>query len=177
MFLYYLAGVGVSGYRVYIWCLHFLGWGWVVVLSSFIIHVIVDGITYSFGVLFIALLDDFKGGKGESAWILSIFVGMTLGTGTVLCNACMSTHAVNTTHSPLHNSILDSINAAAAAPVLSSQCMSEADRMCIHILHQVTSILLKPAVIYTEIMAKFLLVRAALNPITLCKTGLLKSIL
>ena len=52
-----------------------------VVFSSFMIHVIVDGITYSFGVLFIALLEDFQGGKGNTAWILSIFVGMTLGSG------------------------------------------------------------------------------------------------
>lgn len=52
-----------------------------VVLSSFIIHVIVDGITYSFGVLFVALLEDFQASKGGTAWILSIFVGMTLGTG------------------------------------------------------------------------------------------------
>ncbi|XP_067949510.1 monocarboxylate transporter 12-like [Watersipora subatra] len=59
------------------------GWGWIVVLGSFLIHVIVDGITYSFGVIFIALLEDFQGGKGDTAWILSIFVGMTLGSGPI----------------------------------------------------------------------------------------------
>ena len=57
-----------------------------VVFSSFMIHVIVDGITYSFGVLFIALLEDFQGGKGNTAWILSIFVGMTLGSGKLIKN-------------------------------------------------------------------------------------------
>ena len=51
------------------------------VFCSFAIHVIVDGITYSFGVMFVALLEDFQGGKGDTAWILSIFVGMTLGSG------------------------------------------------------------------------------------------------
>jgi len=53
----------------------------VIVFCSFGLHVILDGITYSFGVIFVALLEDFQGGKGDTAWILSIFVGVTLGTG------------------------------------------------------------------------------------------------
>ncbi|KAF6020362.1 Mct1 [Bugula neritina] len=57
------------------------GWGWMIVFCSFGLHVILDGITYSFGVIFVALLEDFQGGKGDTAWILSIFVGVTLGTG------------------------------------------------------------------------------------------------
>lgn len=61
-----------------------------VVFCSFMIHVIVDGITYSFGVLFIALLDDFQSGKGNTAWILSIFVGMTLGSGKYSCTLYLS---------------------------------------------------------------------------------------
>jgi len=52
-----------------------------IVFCSFGLHVILDGITYSFGVIFVALLEDFQGGKGDTAWILSIFVGVTLGTG------------------------------------------------------------------------------------------------
>lgn len=57
------------------------GYGWVVVFSSFCIHIITDGITYSFGVLFIQLLEEFKEGKGYTSWILSLMTGMTLCSG------------------------------------------------------------------------------------------------
>ena len=50
-------------------------------MSSLLIHVVIDGITYSFGVMFVALLEDFQANKGDTALILSIFVGMTLATG------------------------------------------------------------------------------------------------
>jgi len=52
-----------------------------VVLSSFLIHLIVDGITYTFSIIFDAIVEDFQSGKGDGAWVLSIFVGVTLGTG------------------------------------------------------------------------------------------------
>ena len=39
------------------------GWGWMVVLSSFIIHIIADGIVYSFGIFFIEFIDYFNSSK------------------------------------------------------------------------------------------------------------------
>lgn len=57
------------------------GWGWMVVLSSFLIHVIADGIVYSFGVFFVEFLDYFKGGKGETAWVGSLVPAVTYTVG------------------------------------------------------------------------------------------------
>ncbi|XP_057672845.1 monocarboxylate transporter 12 isoform X3 [Diorhabda carinulata] len=57
------------------------GWGWVVVFGSFMIHVVTDGVTYSFGIFYDEFLEYFKEGKGLTSWILSILVGVTLGSG------------------------------------------------------------------------------------------------
>ena len=57
------------------------GWGWMIVLSSFIIHVIADGIVYSFGVFFVEFLDYFGGGKGETAWVGSLVPAVTYSVG------------------------------------------------------------------------------------------------
>lgn len=57
------------------------GWGWMVVLASFIIHVIADGIVYSFGIFYIEFLHYYKGGKGETAWVGSLVPGVTLSVG------------------------------------------------------------------------------------------------
>ncbi|CAH1982807.1 unnamed protein product [Acanthoscelides obtectus] len=59
------------------------GWGWMVVFGSFMIHVITDGVTYSFGIFYDEFLDYFKEGKGPTSWILSILVGVTLCSGPV----------------------------------------------------------------------------------------------
>lgn len=59
------------------------GWGWMVVLGSFALHVIADGIVYSFGVFYIDFLDYFKGGKGETAWVGSLVPGVTLTVGPI----------------------------------------------------------------------------------------------
>ncbi|CAG5118330.1 unnamed protein product [Candidula unifasciata] len=45
------------------------GWGWMVVFSSFLIHVIADGIVYSFGVFLMEFVDYFKAGRGAVSWI------------------------------------------------------------------------------------------------------------
>uniref|UniRef100_A0A1I8IY38 MFS domain-containing protein n=1 Tax=Macrostomum lignano TaxID=282301 RepID=A0A1I8IY38_9PLAT len=51
------------------------GWGWVVVASAFCVHLVIDGITYAFGVLTTELT--------AGGWINSIMVGITLGAGPV----------------------------------------------------------------------------------------------
>lgn len=59
------------------------GWGWVVVFASFMIHIITDGVTYSFGVFYLTFLHYFNEGKGATAWIASILVGVTLCSGPI----------------------------------------------------------------------------------------------
>lgn len=59
------------------------GWGWVVVFGSFMIHIITDGMTYSFGLFYIEFLDYFNEGKGYTAWIVSILVGATFASGPI----------------------------------------------------------------------------------------------
>ncbi|KYB27338.1 monocarboxylate transporter 12 [Tribolium castaneum] len=59
------------------------GWGWMVVFGSFMIHIITDGVTYSFGVFYDEFLDYFQEGKAATAWVLSILVGVTLCSGPI----------------------------------------------------------------------------------------------
>ncbi|XP_076162612.1 monocarboxylate transporter 5-like isoform X2 [Ptiloglossa arizonensis] len=59
------------------------GWGYVVVLASFLIHLITDGVTYSFGVFYLEFLYYFEEGKGATAWVASILVGVTLCSGPI----------------------------------------------------------------------------------------------
>ncbi|XP_060518855.1 monocarboxylate transporter 12 [Cylas formicarius] len=59
------------------------GWGWMVVFGSFMIHVITDGVTYSFGIFYYEFLEYFKEGKSLTSWILSILVGVTLCSGPI----------------------------------------------------------------------------------------------
>ncbi|XP_013404721.1 monocarboxylate transporter 14-like [Lingula anatina] len=56
---------------------------WLVVLASFFIHFIVGGILYTFGVLYITLLNEFEETKSETSWVGSIQVAMTWGMGIV----------------------------------------------------------------------------------------------
>ncbi|XP_023340234.1 monocarboxylate transporter 12 isoform X2 [Eurytemora carolleeae] len=59
------------------------GWGWAVVFASFMIHVIADGITYSFGIFLVELIRVFDSDRGATSLIPSILVGVTLGSGPI----------------------------------------------------------------------------------------------
>ncbi|XP_032529761.1 monocarboxylate transporter 12 [Danaus plexippus] len=59
------------------------GWGWMVVFASFMIHIVTDGMTYSFGVFYAEFLTYFNEGQSKTAWIVSILVGVTLSSGPV----------------------------------------------------------------------------------------------
>ncbi|XP_052869576.1 uncharacterized protein LOC128275200 [Anopheles cruzii] len=59
------------------------GWGWVVVFASFMVNLIADGVTFSFGVMYIELLSYFGEGKGKTAWVGSLFMAMPLLCGPV----------------------------------------------------------------------------------------------
>uniref|UniRef100_A0A146M148 Monocarboxylate transporter 5 n=1 Tax=Lygus hesperus TaxID=30085 RepID=A0A146M148_LYGHE len=57
------------------------GWGWVIVFGSFMVHILADGLTYSWGIFQVALVKDFQCGEGPASWIISILVGVTLCSG------------------------------------------------------------------------------------------------
>ena len=54
------------------------GWGWVVVAGSFVCQLLADGCAFSFGVIFVELLDYFGESKGKTAWVGSLFVAVPL---------------------------------------------------------------------------------------------------
>jgi hypothetical protein len=59
------------------------GYGWVVVFVSFLINMIADGITFSFGVFNVEFLKYFGDSKGKTAWISSIFMATPLLSGPI----------------------------------------------------------------------------------------------
>lgn len=57
------------------------GWGWIVVVGSFLVHVLTDGITYSFGVFMPDIVDDFGVSRQTVGWLNSLLVGVTFVSG------------------------------------------------------------------------------------------------
>lgn len=48
-----------------------------VVFCSFMVHVLADGVTYSFGIFHLEFLEHFKESNGRTAWVASILVSTT----------------------------------------------------------------------------------------------------
>lgn len=59
------------------------GWGWVIVAASFFINTIADGITFSFGVIFVELVDYFEENNGNTAIVGGLFMAMPLLSGPI----------------------------------------------------------------------------------------------
>lgn len=59
------------------------GWGWMVVFASLMICLISDGISFSFGMLYIEFLKEFQESKSKTAWIGSLFMAVPLILGPV----------------------------------------------------------------------------------------------
>ena len=57
------------------------GWGWMVTFSGFMASLILDGISYSFGIFFPELLDYFNDSRTLTSLIISVFNGTYLGIG------------------------------------------------------------------------------------------------
>nr|XP_053632896.1 uncharacterized protein LOC128688894 [Cherax quadricarinatus]XP_053632897.1 uncharacterized protein LOC128688894 [Cherax quadricarinatus]XP_053632898.1 uncharacterized protein LOC128688894 [Cherax quadricarinatus]XP_053632899.1 uncharacterized protein LOC128688894 [Cherax quadricarinatus] len=57
------------------------GWGWVIVAASFMVHCIADGITMSFGVIFVELLSYFQESRSLTSWVGSLFMAIPLLAG------------------------------------------------------------------------------------------------
>lgn len=60
------------------------GWGWPVTISSFLIHMILDGISYSIGVFVVGLIDYFEASRAEVGWVGSIMMGVTYSAGEMV---------------------------------------------------------------------------------------------
>ncbi|XP_070509025.1 uncharacterized protein [Chironomus tepperi] len=56
----------------------FNGYGWIIVICSFILYLIVDGIAYNLGLINSAWLTEFKQSETATAWIGSIFYSVPL---------------------------------------------------------------------------------------------------
>ena len=53
-------------------------WGWMVTFVCFMVGIIMDGISYSFGILFHELLLHFEQEKSLTSWIISVYNAATL---------------------------------------------------------------------------------------------------
>ncbi|KAJ8933232.1 hypothetical protein NQ314_014148 [Rhamnusium bicolor] len=59
------------------------GWGWFVVLACFYINMIADGVGFTFGLLYIELLQEFGASKSATSWIGSLFMSIPLIAGPI----------------------------------------------------------------------------------------------
>lgn len=62
------------------------GYGWMVVFASLAIQLIIDGIAFSFGLIYTELLNYFGESKTKTAWIGALFIAVPLLSGPVLSN-------------------------------------------------------------------------------------------
>lgn len=62
------------------------GYGWMVVFASLAIQLIIDGIAFSFGLIYTELLNYFEESKTKTAWIGALFLAVPLMSGPVLSN-------------------------------------------------------------------------------------------
>ena len=57
------------------------GWGWMVILGSFLINLIIGGVVFSFGIFCVEFLDEFDVTRSEVGWIGSTLIGVTWASG------------------------------------------------------------------------------------------------
>ncbi len=57
------------------------GWGWVVVVGSLLVNIIVDGICFSFGCFLLPLMDEFGESRGKTAFVGALIPTLYLGVG------------------------------------------------------------------------------------------------
>lgn len=60
------------------------GWGWVVVLASLVISMAADGVSFSFGLMYIEFRREFGASNSKTAWIGSLFMAVPLLTGPIM---------------------------------------------------------------------------------------------
>ncbi|XP_076335264.1 uncharacterized protein LOC143238692 isoform X2 [Tachypleus tridentatus] len=57
------------------------GWGWMIVLASFLCNAVVDGISYSFGIFLMEFVHYYDASKFKTAWIGSLLSGGYMSSG------------------------------------------------------------------------------------------------
>ncbi|XP_021696903.1 uncharacterized protein LOC5565651 isoform X2 [Aedes aegypti] len=62
------------------------GWGWMVVFASLVTSLIMDGVSFSFGLIYTELLAYFGESKSKTAWIGSLFIAVPLLVGPIMSN-------------------------------------------------------------------------------------------
>lgn len=60
------------------------GWGWVVTFSSFMVSFLVDGVCFTFGLLFTEFLEYFGESKGKTSLLGSVLNGAYLSLGMMV---------------------------------------------------------------------------------------------
>ena len=60
------------------------GWGWMVVFAGFMVHFLLDGINYTFGILLPSLVEDFDSEPGTVVWAGSLLVGVNMLSGPLV---------------------------------------------------------------------------------------------
>ena len=66
------------------------GWGWMIVVSSFMVSVLVDGVCFSAGIFFNPFRSYFGTTKAQTAWVGSVLNGSYLTIGTFLLSLSLS---------------------------------------------------------------------------------------
>ncbi|NXS58642.1 MOT14 protein, partial [Brachypteracias leptosomus] len=57
------------------------GWAWIIVLSSFLVHILIMGSQMALGILNMEWLEEFNQSRGLTAWVSSLSIGITLIVG------------------------------------------------------------------------------------------------
>ncbi|XP_014235374.1 monocarboxylate transporter 7-like [Trichogramma pretiosum] len=65
------------------------GWGWAVVFASFMVHLLTDGVTYSYGLFQKEYVKQFEASQQAASWVASLLVGVTY------CSGPLSSFLVN----------------------------------------------------------------------------------
>ena len=57
------------------------GYGWVILVASFLVGFLVDGVGFSVGIFVLKFLDEFDDSKSKTSWIASVLNGMYMVAG------------------------------------------------------------------------------------------------
>jgi len=68
------------------------GWGWMVVVATFVSNLIVDGVAYTFGIIMPELINYFESSKGKTALVGSMVSGVYLIVGKYFVELHGSSH-------------------------------------------------------------------------------------
>ena len=67
------------------------GWGWVVTISVFFVYIILDGSVFTFGLIYVELLDYFNESGGKTAVIGALLYGFPLILAPIVCALVLHT--------------------------------------------------------------------------------------